>query len=253
MKEHKLYILALKPGHTIPELLFSLRSHSITPLVRAKVLRWIILPVKQSSTPLLAHNTHWGLLLILDGSVTFPPAVDSQISASWTADCSFPSSMVDGYASRTADLMQAAKSSPVPSPGSSRMSTELCTWASRLPASARTHPIAMLNLLAFNQGRREQYAQYGKAFSAKVAPKYGSAPRLMGSVVGGEARDEGWDQALLVHYPSLYHFAAMAGDDEYLEINRMHRLGALRDTAILCVMEIDERGDPVGGERQPRL
>lgn len=76
----------------------------------------------------------------------------------------------------------------------------------------------------------------------------------MGRVVGGQARDEGWDEALLVHYPSLYHFAAMVGDDEYLEINKMHRLGALRDTAILCVMEIDVRGEPVEeGERQARL
>lgn len=64
-----------------------------------------------------------------------------------------------------------------------------------------------------------------------------------------EAKDdgEGWDEIAIAHYPSLQHFAAMTGSRDYQDVNKKYRVGALRDTFILCTMEIGEDGELAGG------
>jgi len=72
-------------------------------------------------------------------------------------------------------------------------------------------------------------------------------------VVGGQGKQDGWDEIALAHYPSLEHFAAMLGSSDYQEVNHKHRLGALKDTCILCTMEIDDQGELAGGKGQNKL
>lgn len=54
-----------------------------------------------------------------------------------------------------------------------------------------------------------------------------------------EKAKEEWDEIALVEYPSLSDFAAMLGDAEYQVSNRELRVPALRDTGILCAVEVD--------------
>lgn len=55
-----------------------------------------------------------------------------------------------------------------------------------------------------------------------------------------------WDEIAIAHYPSLSHFAAMAGSKDYQFINKKHRVPSLRDTFILCTMEIGDNGELAG-------
>jgi hypothetical protein len=109
----------------------------------------------------------------------------------------------------------------------------------------------MLNLLAFNPGKRDQYAQYGAAFSKRVGSRHGGHVKLVGRVLdspdGGQARGDGWEEIAYVHYPTIGHFAAMAGSRDYQEVNEEYRLGALRDTFILCCQEVDGEGELLAG------
>jgi hypothetical protein len=58
-----------------------------------------------------------------------------------------------------------------------------------------------------------------------------------------------WDEIAIAHYPSLQHFAAMAGSNDYQDVNKKFRVGALMDTFILCTMEVGDDGELAGGRR----
>jgi hypothetical protein len=111
----------------------------------------------------------------------------------------------------------------------------------------------MLNLLAFNPGRKEQYLKYGAEFAARVGSRHGGNAKIVGHVVSGQGKDEGWDEIAIAHYPSLEHFAAMLGSKDYQDVNQTYRLGALKDTCILCTMEIGDDGELIGGKDSARL
>jgi hypothetical protein len=105
----------------------------------------------------------------------------------------------------------------------------------------------MLNLLAFAPGKKEQYLQYGAAFGERVGKRHGGNAKIVGTVVGGQGKGEGWDEVAIAHYPSLRHFEAMLGSRDYQEVNQRFRLGSLRDTCILCTMEVGLDGELAGG------
>ncbi len=52
-------------------------------------------------------------------------------------------------------------------------------------------------------------------------------------------KDEWWNECTLVHYPSINHFIDMSVDDEYQWINQEYRLKGIKDTALICTIEID--------------
>ncbi|KAH8924000.1 hypothetical protein BT69DRAFT_1280964 [Atractiella rhizophila] len=98
-------------------------------------------------------------------------------------------------------------------------------------------PVTMFNLMRFQEGEwaRESYHKYGKEF-AMVGGKRGGQAKILGSVLG---RKDGWDEVSIVHYPSINHFMDMLCGEDYQEINRKHRLGALEDTLLYCSIEVD--------------
>lgn len=53
------------------------------------------------------------------------------------------------------------------------LSSELEDWIAELPERARRHPISMFNLLAFNEGKKEQYLKYGQAFGESIGSRHG--------------------------------------------------------------------------------
>ena len=105
-------------------------------------------------------------------------------------------------------------------------------------------PVTMLNLLAY--ASKEKYLNYIKAFSEGVGAKYGGTAKMIGEVVTSSAEHEGlgdvadsWDDIALVQYPSLEHFVEMVKSEGYQEADRRWKVGALKDTGLLCVVEID--------------
>jgi len=111
----------------------------------------------------------------------------------------------------------------------------------------------MLNLLAFNPGLKEQYQKYGAEFASRVGSRHGGNAKIVGNVISGQGKEEGWDEIAIAHYPSLEHFAAMLGSKDYQDVNHKYRLGALKDTFILCTMEIGDDGELIGGRNGAKL
>lgn len=111
----------------------------------------------------------------------------------------------------------------------------------------------MLNLLHFHTDARavESYHEYGRRF-ASVAGKRGGNAKLVGVVFSplkegqkdsrGRAdtqKQDWWNECTLVHYPSINHFIDMSVDEEYQFINKEYRLKAIKDTALICTVEVD--------------
>lgn len=111
----------------------------------------------------------------------------------------------------------------------------------------------MLNLLCFAPGKKESYLAYSAQFTSVQGARRGARPKIVGSVIAparskvkagrsaerdGKEMVEKWDEIALVEYPSLELFAGMLADEEYQAVNRALREPALRDTGILCVVEL---------------
>jgi hypothetical protein len=138
--------------------------------------------------PLLGLNNQWHLFLVLPGSTTFPPLVEAQIQALWTVAAGIPSRLLKDFPAKN-DALLNPKTVPkpdfskrVPKTDSSQaleLSPELEKWIASLPERAQKHPISMFNLLAFAEGRKEQYLKYGQAFAESIGSRHGvSDPEL---------------------------------------------------------------------------
>ncbi|KAI1327725.1 hypothetical protein F5Y16DRAFT_184419 [Xylariaceae sp. FL0255] len=276
-----LHLLALNRGKTLAALLSALRRAGIKPVSQARVLRWMILPRRISSGHLLARNIHWDALLILDDTAaaskedgSIPASLRAEfIAAEWTTTVGTSAKLLTGYGASNAELLglpwkpsvldsTAGGDNLKEAASGSRnleLTPELASYISSLPQHLRRHPVSMLNLLSFNEGKHASYVKYGQEFTKRVGSRHGGKVKIVGKVVGsgfvegqgegdsGEGKGkEGWDEIAFVHYPSIAHFASMAGDADYQAVNREHRLGALKDTFIICVMEIGDDGEVVG-------
>lgn len=264
-----LHVVSLKPGVSVASFFAKLSHNGVQPVFQARIMRWMILPKKLSAGHLLARNTHWDLLLALKDGTAIPTPSQTDIAAIWTATCGVSGNALANYANLNATLLHPPPGTTTPahlpdlsttnttdSPQNLSVSPEWLQWIAALPPSARSHPVSMLNLLAFNPGKKEQYKQYGAAFSKRVGSRHGGRVKLVGRVLGdsdsdaeggSQAKGDGWEEIAYVHYPSVEHFAAMAGSRDYQEVNREFRLGALRDTFILCCQEVGGDGELLAG------
>jgi hypothetical protein len=90
----------------------------------------------------------------------------------------------------------------------------------------------------------------GQGF-AKIGGLRGGAAKVMGNAI-----DSPWNEIALAHYPSIDHFVSfcfflyrldlaqcdmLAGED-YQEINAKYRLPALKDTLLICTLEVNLEG-----------
>ncbi|SPO04629.1 uncharacterized protein DNG_07314 [Cephalotrichum gorgonifer] len=257
-----LHMVALKQGATVPDFLTNLRKHNVEPIVKARVLRWMILPTTRSAGHLLGRNKRWDLLIGLGPDDTIPEDVAAgSIDAIWTVSFGVSSKVLSGYNDLNSKL-SSSPVAPIPLPQTGRessqnleASSELISWISDLPEHTQRHPISMLNLLSFNPGKKPQYQAYGREFSQRVGSAFGGHVKIAARVAEGEgrAREEGWDEIAFVHYPTLSHFAGMSASKEYQDVNREYRLGALKDTFILCVVEVDDSGDDIASGPRGKL
>ncbi|KAK4096154.1 hypothetical protein N658DRAFT_501909 [Parathielavia hyrcaniae] len=249
-----LHVISLKPGVFIAGFLAKLGQNGVRPVFKARVLRWMILPTRMSAGHLLARNTHWDLLVGLEDGTALPASSQADIAAIWTASCGVSASALSSYGTLNATLFNQAGSPTAPAPEqapsdgdassqSLKLSSEWVQWIDSLPASARSHPVSMLNLLAFEPGKRDQYKKYGAEFSKRIGSRHGGRVKVVGRLVDCEAKSDGWEEIAWVHYPTISHFAAMAASKDYQEVNQEYRLSALKDTFILCCQELDDRGE----------
>lgn len=251
-----LHLLSLAPSTGIPQFLDAVHASGIKPLTIARVVRWIILPSHTSTDVLLAQNIHWDILLTLASASPLPSSLQQHIAHQWSVKAGVPSRLVSDFESKNQRLLHPQKgdvpaltgSLERPRVASSAQSLELNPalqqWVREFGAGEGKGAVSMLNLLAFKQGKKEEYLKYGKEFGRSIGSRRGGQAKIVGSVVpaaegeGVGSGGEGWDEIALAHYPSIAHFADMLASEDYQEVNHKHRVGSLKDTFILCTTEL---------------
>jgi len=224
------------------------------PLVVSRVIRWIIKPTSLSVEPLLTQQPPWDLLLIYPTNSGLPLALRSQVAAIYTIEAGVPSSITSKFAetnerllhpqTRDVPALTGALDKPrlADSSQNLELTDELRSWIKTYDPNSAKGPVSMLNLLAFQPNMHAEYLKYGKAFGESIGARRGGNAKIVGKVIGGDKgttpAEGGWDEVALAHYPSIWHFADMAGSEDYQEVNHRHRIPALRDTCILMTSEL---------------
>ncbi|KAI9898890.1 hypothetical protein N3K66_005351 [Trichothecium roseum] len=114
-------------------------------------------------------------------------------------------------------------------------------------------PVVMFNLLAYKPdgGRRTYQEGYVGGFIEKLGPAYGGRGIQLGyGIEGSDAAaaagrqtqnqqgKQEWEDAAMVWYPSLWHFAKMIDDEAYVELDRKFKPVSLRDNPLMVTTEV---------------
>ncbi|KAF2200608.1 hypothetical protein GQ43DRAFT_441406 [Delitschia confertaspora ATCC 74209] len=226
-----LHLLSLHPQTHLQTFLSTLNSISPPPLLTSRVIRWIILPSKLSTSELLAQNIHWDLVVLVPGTSALSKEVQEKVQAKWSVVIGVPSKLVDGFRERNKNLLfPGPETIPELESGKKRkgvereggeestssstsvglnlikgesaqnlqLDTALDKWITSFhstgsPRDIATGPVTMLNLLSFLPNKKSSYLQYGAAFGSKVGKKFGGNAKIVGTVVEteGKQREEG--------------------------------------------------------------
>ncbi|KAL5332407.1 hypothetical protein BJX70DRAFT_384221 [Aspergillus crustosus] len=265
-----LHLLRLTPTTPPKTFLTTLRKTSPCKIIVAsQPQRVIISPTLLDTETLLSEP--WDLLLLLQQQPNpnpkepvFPSALTPYIQKEYKIHVGIPSKLLSSYPERNAGLNSEAKDAPLTgslenlsheeeSGQNLEVSAELVKFMEGFERRYRG-PVTMLNLLHFHHpGGKESYYQYGRAFTP-VAAKRGGNAKLVGNVIRPSSsssdsdsrgttnkpnEEDWWNEISIVHYPSLRHFCDMLAGEDYQDVNRRYRLGALRDTFLLCTTEFD--------------
>jgi len=237
----------------LPIFLASVADLRPQPLTVAKVAKWIHAPEFRSVNSLVADKS-WDVLLLLRGSGDIPESLKASVRASWSITGKVPLGMVESYQDNNKSMLhpkpedmpklhpQAAGDNTVPrqdqsEPLALQVSPELKTWFRSFSTTHGAGPVSMFNLLSYAD--KGKYFGYIQAFAETLVPRYGGTPKIIGEVVDLTGDEKVWDDIAIVQYPSITHFADMLASEEYAAIDRKHKVGALKDTGVLCIVELD--------------
>ncbi|CAK3810041.1 Hypothetical predicted protein [Lecanosticta acicola] len=132
------------------------------------------------------------------------------------------------------------RSTPL-SVGELRLDNPMAEFLSNaLPQDHRDRPACFFNLFKYKNDDRSTHDSYMQGFKNTFGDAAGASVKFMGPV-----RDVGnaWDDANLVQYDSVWHYAYMLSTDVYKELNK-EKVAGLEDTCILLVGETE----PAGGK-----
>lgn len=227
---------------------------SPAPLFTAKVARWIHAPESIDTDPLVSEG--WDLLLIYPDTTQLPSLLQGHVRTAWSVTAKVSLDTIEKLAAANTQTLpdKTPEIPPVPTEdGQQRTSDEdvslsitpeLEAWSCSFAASSEgSKPVLMLSLLAY--ASKEKYLGYIKAFNEGSGTKYGGAAKMIGEVVaprddyeGKQHEASGWDDIALVQYPSIKHFVEMVKSEGYKEADRKWKVGSLKDTGLLCVVEV---------------
>lgn len=237
----------------LPIFLISVAALQPQPLTVAKVAAWVHPPETVSVGSLVAGKS-WDVLLVLRGGGDVPKSLKATVKASWSITAKVSSGMIENYREMNKTMLhpkpedipelrpRVAGGNTVPTqdrtePLAFRVSPELEAWFHSFSATNGAGPVSMFNLLSYAD--KDKYMEYLKAFGESLTPQYGGTLKIYGEVVTSSVEGKVWDDVAIVQYPSITHFADMLASEEYAAIDRKHKVGALKDTGILCTMELD--------------
>lgn len=246
-----IHLLALST--TLSSFLVSVAVLQPQPLAVAKVEGWVH-PPENTSVDSLVTGRSWDILLVLRGGGAIPESLKATVNASWSITAKVSSGMVDNYREMNKTMLhpkpedipelraRATGETTVPRQDQSQalafqVSPELDAWFRSFSTTNGAGPVSMFNVLSYAD--KDKYMGYIKAFGESLTPHYGGTPKIFGEVVASGGEGKVWDDVAIVQYPSITHFADMLASEEYAAIDRKHKVGALKDTGILCIVDLD--------------
>jgi hypothetical protein len=112
-----------------------------------------------------------------------------------------------------------------------------------LPAELANEPVSLFNLFKY-KGSSAIHDGYMEDFKKGFGSSAGATVRFMGPV-GGPLKygdhgktEQSWDDANLVQYDTIWHYAYMLSTELYAPMNKK-KISGLDDTCILCVSEVE--------------
>lgn len=237
----------------LPNFLVSVAALEPQPLTVAKVEAWVH-PPDSLSVDSVVMGKIWDVLLVLRGAGDLPESLKATVNASWSITAQVSSSMIENFRETNRNMLhpkpedvpklhpRIAGRNTVPRPDQSRplafqVSPELDAWFRSFSTTNGARPVSMFNLLSYVN--KDKYMGYIEAFGESLTPHYGGTPKILGEVVAASGEEKVCDDVAIVQYPSIAHFANMLASEEYAAIDRKYKVGALKDTGILCVVELD--------------
>lgn len=254
----------------------SLRAlpESQRPLWLGQVHHWLHEP-QISAAALLGTGSHikkWEYILVSENDL--PAEVESQLSARWSITADSPEDM-PSLLTKQSRSAQAAPSLPggwspedhsgldaSVAPQGLHFSLDLRSRTLGAAQStdgktvrdfvrefgtAHPGPVIMFNLLSYlPEGRPIYLGGYIGGFMKEIGPMYGgealqfaSGATAWSSQADEQSQDGVWEDAALVWYPSLWHFAKMVDDPVYIDLDRKFKPVSLRDNPLACCTEIE--------------
>lgn len=119
--------------------------------------------------------------------------------------------------------------------------------SSALPSNVANKPVCYFNLFKYRNGDRSVHDAYMQGFKDNFGSAAGAQVLFMGPVEGtlqvdGKDQEGRWDDANLVQYDSVWHYAYMLSTDIYQKLNKQ-KMEGLEDTCIMLVSEIELMND----------
>jgi hypothetical protein len=263
---HTIYLLSLKTtveqdqlSTLINRICKEFKNSSPKPLVIGKPQGWVVKPHHPTlGPPLTSHD--WHLCIFLPGiEPGLPSSIMDHVATTWSLTTDIHNPYLDELSQNHKSLLHLSPEDATPLTGSLDgprvndpelevpYTPELHEFfesvAARVPEGTR--PVSMLNLMKYTPGGRNNFLNYVRVFTEeRVGTKRGAIPELFGEMhMKGETEESkannAWEDTALVYYPSIWHFADLVASEEYRECDKKYKIGAVEDTGILAVSEMD--------------
>ncbi|KAK4574779.1 hypothetical protein LTR86_001621 [Recurvomyces mirabilis] len=251
-------LLTLKPGTSIQQL------DPDGALVKGIPHGWVLPPVDLDRDMLTGHD--WDLFLLTDDE-QLPATVQAYVETR----IDLPSGQYDALQAKKDLIPKPSDHTPplpphfgdsrIPDsaivddrnddgPGTLRLTKAMTEFLrNALPTAVANKPVSLFNLFKYKNSRAVHDA-YMEGFKQKFGDAAGASVQFMGPVrTRLEQTDErgtkrkqlrvaNWEDANLVQYDTIWHYAYMLSTDIYAELNKQ-KVAGLDDTCILVVSEIE--------------
>lgn len=274
MADCTIHLLSLRPGTAPYKVVAQLRANANARILITGIPHgWVHKPHKLNVEELLSHEWH---LFILTTASSEPLQLDSGIESHIKINVAIPEEQWNQSVNSTSNdphnipqlppewLEQstgdlhipkehiASQTTPSPPPGTLILDPPMAHFLSTaLPKPVRQKPVSLFNLFRYRNNDSAIHELYMQDFKRSFGDSVGAYVKFMGPVgpvdvdgtgeIRGQQHEDGgdgWQEANLTHYDSVFHYAYMLSTDVYQGLNK-DKVRGLEDTCILLVSEVE--------------
>lgn len=277
MADCTILLLSLTPGIAPDRVVSQLRANESQKILITGVPHgWVHKPHRLNVNELLSHEWHLFILTTSSSeSLQLGSGVEAHVKINITIPKeqwnnlvkptsnppnNIPQLPPEWISQSTKDLNIpkqhiAPQTTPNPPPGTLKLDPSMANFLSTaLPEPVQQNPVSLFNLFKYANNDSAIHEQYMRDFKSSFGDSAGACVKFMGlggALVDGtsESQDQqyslrrdddgdGWQEANLTHYDSVFHYAYMLSTDVYQGLNKV-KVRGLDDTCILLVSEVE--------------